>query len=305
MGLWAYPAWVKKLPIYLILAVVTSIYLLQQNNLKNVIDIDTQYNRALIFETTNGTPSQPIRVLKLNTEYHSAMYVNSDELAVEYTMFYRLAKYYNPNIKSALMIGGGAFSYPKDFLNKETSATMDVVEIDPGITEIAKKHFRLQDSNRLQIFHEDGRTYLNRNQKKYDAIYIDAFLSYYSIPFQLTTLEATKHIERSLSKNGVVMVNVVSTIEGNRGQFFRALYKTYKSTFKNIAVFPVDRASGNLMQNIMLVAWNNDQPLNIEMDEELSYFLSHRWNKPIPEDMPILTDEFAPVDQYIAALMKL
>lgn len=305
MGIWAYPAWVKKLPIYLILAVVTSIYLLQQNNLKNVIDIDTQYNRALIFETTNGTSPQPIRILKLNTEYHSAMYVNSDDLAVEYTKFYRLAKYYNPNIKSALMIGGGAFSYPKDFLSRETSATMDVVEIDPGITEIAKKHFRLQDSNRLQIFHEDGRTYLNRNQKKYDAIFIDAFLSYYSIPFQMTTVEAVRHIDRSLSKDGVVMINVVTAVDGDKGKFLRALRRTYKTVFDNIEIYPVERKNdGEFTQNIMLVAWNNEQPSNVEMNEELSYFLSHRWNKPIPEDMPILTDEFAPVDQYVASLLE-
>lgn len=304
-GIWVHPSLLRKRSLYLIILAAISIYSFQIRKPTTLIDIDTPYNRAFILETTFGPTQQRIKVLKLNTEFHSAMFIHNDELVAEYTKFYRLAKYYNPNIQSALFIGGGAYSYPKDFLIKEKNATMDVVEIDPGITEIAREYFRLPNSNRLHIFHEDGRTYLNRNQKKYDAIFIDAFLSYYSIPFQLTTLEATRHIERSLSRDGVVMVNIISSIEGDKGKFLRALHRTYKSTFTNVAIFPVDQENeAHLMQNIMLVAWNNASPTNIDDNEEFSYFLSHRWKYPIPEDVPILTDDFAPVDQYIASLME-
>ena len=51
---------------------------------------------------------------------------------------------------------------PKEFLRKYNDATVDVVEIDPGMTAIARRFFRLRDDPRLNIIHEDGRTFLNR-----------------------------------------------------------------------------------------------------------------------------------------------
>ena len=61
---------------------------------------------------------------------------------------------------------------------------MDVVEIDGKITEIAKKYFyldqliddyRINENHRLNLITEDGRTYLNKCNIKYDAILNVAF----------------------------------------------------------------------------------------------------------------------------------
>ena len=41
------------------------------------------------------------------------------------------------------MIGGGAYSYPKSYLREFPWAEMDVIEIDPALTELAKKYFML------------------------------------------------------------------------------------------------------------------------------------------------------------------
>jgi spermidine synthase len=47
---------------------------------------------------------------------------------------------------------------------------LDVIEIDPKITKIAKEHFRLETSAQLEIHHQDARVFLNTNTSKYDAI---------------------------------------------------------------------------------------------------------------------------------------
>jgi hypothetical protein len=82
--------------------------------------------------------------------------VDSD-LVYPYSKYYRLADFFNPHIKNALMIGGGAYSYPKDFLKKHPEARLDVVEIDPGVTALAQQYFNLKPSAQLHIYHEDGR----------------------------------------------------------------------------------------------------------------------------------------------------
>ncbi len=129
------------------------------------IDVDTQYNRVLIYNTTDNTTGRPVKMLNVNDERSSAMFTDSDdELVFEVLKYYRLVEYFNPNFQSSLMIGGSGYAFPKDYLTKFPEATIDVVEIDPGLTSLAKEHFNLVESPRLRIFHEDGRTYLNKLQ---------------------------------------------------------------------------------------------------------------------------------------------
>jgi spermidine synthase len=82
------------------------------------------------------------------------------------------------------------------------------------VTALAKKYFSLDTTNpRLAIYHEDGRIFLNRNKKKYDIIFGDAYSSWYSIPYHLTTLEAAQKHYDSLSESGVAIINLISAIE--------------------------------------------------------------------------------------------
>jgi hypothetical protein len=44
------------------------------------------------------------RMMQINTENHSTMFLNSDELTNEYTKFYHLAAAFLPNFEKALML---------------------------------------------------------------------------------------------------------------------------------------------------------------------------------------------------------
>jgi len=237
----------------------------------------------------------------INNENHSSMFLDSDELVSEYTKYYHLAKHFNPNFKKTLMLGGAGYSYPKDFLHKYPGATIDVVEIDPKVTELAKKYFRLEESPRLTIYHEDGRVFLNKTQEKYDVIFGDAFSSHYSLPYQLTTKEAVQKKYNILNDDGMVILNLISAIEGEKGKFLRAEYATYKSLFPQVYLFPVTYSLyGNIVQNIILVALKSEKEQTLhDSDPKLDEYLLHLWKKTVDADMPILTDDFAPVDYYI------
>lgn len=255
---------------------------------------ESQYGHIEIF-TFNGT-----KYLQIDNKYHSAMYIDNPELVFDYTKYYHLARHINPEAKRILMIGGGAYSVPKDFLRLYQDIEVDVVEIDPLLTELAYKEFGLQNDPRLTIYHEDGRTFLNRESRagneKYDAILIDAFTNF-SIPFHLTTKEAVQNMYGLLTENGVVITNIISSIEGEKGGFLQAEYHTYSSAFPMVGVIPVRSYDGEQMQNLMLVGFKNMQN---KIDPEQFGFLRF-WGMTI-EKRPILTDDFAPVDQYVRSI---
>ena len=280
--------------------VFTGFNYLSQNT--GFIDIDTAYNRIWIYDYTDQKTNKPTRIMGINNENHSSMFLDSDELTNEYTKYYHLAKHFYPGFKTTLMLGGAGYSYPKSFLNSYTEATIDVIEIDPMVTELAKKYFNLKEDSRLNIYHEDGRVYLNKTPKKYDVIFGDAFSSHYSLPYQLTTKEAIQRKYDILNDDGVVILNIISAIEGEKGKFLRAEYATYKRIFPQVYLFPVRESNdGNEVQNIILVALKSKDNQNFnDADPEINKYLQHLWKKEINDDTPILTDDFAPVDYYIS-----
>lgn len=263
------------------------------------VDVDSQYSRIIIGKGIyNGQP-----ILSLATGPRAtqcAMFLDKEGIVFDYIKFYRMARYFKPSIDSALMIGACNYSYPNDFLASFPSSRMDVVEIDPKMTELAKKYFNLKDNERMRIFHEDARIFLNENKEKYDVIFSDAFGSGDSIPYQLTTIEAIKNEYRSLNDGGVLLVNIIGSIEGEGSKFLRAEYGTYKQVFPQVYLFPVkDAGNGSQNQNIMLLAIKSDKVPDFKSaDPEISGFLSHLWKGDIKTDLPALTDDFAPVEYY-------
>jgi spermidine synthase len=266
------------------------------------IDIDTAYNRVRIYNYKDIATGKLVKIMNINNENHSSMFLDSDNLVNEYTKYYHLAKHFNPNFKRALMFGGAGYSYPKDYLLKYPESTIDVVEIDPMVTELAKKYFNLKENPRLNIYHEDGRVYLNATQKRYDVIFGDAFTSRYSLPYQLTTKEAIQKKYDILSDDGLVILNIVSSLEGKRGQFLRAEYATYKDVFSQVYLFPVTAPNDEKkVQNIILVALKSEiNPTFNSDDPEINEYLQHAWKKGVTSDIPILTDDCAPVEYYIS-----
>lgn len=289
----------------LILGLAFSFWQSAKANPNVFVDVDTPYNRVWVLP---GAQQERRTVLTLKTDpfsTQSGMFLDKDDdLAFRYSRYYRLADFFNPNIKRALVVGGAAYSYPKDFLKKHSTANLDVVEIDSGMTKLAKKYFNLKDDERLKIYHQDGRVFLNQNEKKYDAIYMDAFTSHLSVPYQLMTREAVGKIYDSLSEDGVVMINIISAIDGEKGQILQAEYATYKEFFPQIYLFRVYNTDPARSQNLILVGLKKKWEGGLRADSaELKGYLDMEWRRAIPTDAPILTDDYAPVDYYAMKLI--
>lgn len=269
-------------------------------------DFDTQYNRLQVYRSEDIETKKPMRVLATDPlSAQSAMFLESDELALNYTRYYHLLRHFKPDFQTTLIIGGAAYSFPKNYLRTYPDKQIDVVEIDPGITQIARDYFRLEDNPNLKIFHQDGRIFLNQNEKKYDVILVDAFTSIYSVPFQLTTIEAVRKINASLKDDGVVILNLISAFEGEGAKFLQAELKTYKEIFPNVFIFKAKAEKPeHLAQNVILVATKSDKFSFESTDEKLSALLKNHYEKPLDLSLPILTDDLAPVEYYNSLAQK-
>ncbi len=292
---------------------VTIVFMWNRTMKKEVdyIDIDTQYSRVIIYETEDAATGRPVKMLRVNDENSSAMFLDgSDDLVFEVLKYYRLVEHFKPDFKSALMIGGSGYAFPKYYLNKYPVAKLDVVEIDPGLTDIARRHFSLTDHPNLRVIHEDGRTFLNRRDRRYDALFMDAYKSMITIPYQLTTREAVQGIYDVLVPDGVVFANIISTLDSENNQFLHAEVATYKSVFKKVMLFAVQYPKPTneekmYFQNIILVGLKSDEGVNFySQDPKITEYLSHYFELDLNDNIKVLTDEYAPVEYFTSKVLK-
>jgi len=275
-----------------------NIYILREKS--GVHDIDTEYSRVQVFETVDPASGKPIRALATDPYFvQSAAFVDGDGMVLEYARFYHLIRHFKSDFNETLIIGGAGYSFPKEYLRTYENARIDVVEIDPQMTAIARKFFGLQEDPRLNIFHDDGRMFINRaNPGKYDAVLMDAFGSLFSVPTHLATVEAVRSIHRILKHDGVVIFNLGSAITGQGSHFLNAELHTYRQIFPNVYLFKVNPSyTDDRIQNLILVASKSDVPFH-SSDPEIAKLLTHRYDSHEVKSLPILTDDLAPVEYY-------
>lgn len=276
------------------------VYILREQS--SLYDIDTEYSRVQVFETTDPATGRPLRALATDPySVQSAAFTDSDDLALAYTRYYHLVGHFKPGFTRVLMIGGAGYSFPKEYLRTYPDATIDVAEIDPGMTAIARRHFGLKDDPRLRILHQDGRMVVNEAVTgTYDAVLMDAFSSLFSVPTHLTTVEAVRGFHRVLADDGVVIFNLGSAISGDASGFLRAELATYREVFSTVLAFKVKREYGyERLQNVIVVALKSKQsPSFVSDDPFIAELLSHHCDLPATDPNLRLTDDLAAVEYY-------
>ena len=214
-------------------------------------------------------------------------------------MLHMLAQAYTPKIEDVLCIGLGVGVVPMEFARD--GARVDVVEINPAIVPVAAKFFELEPK-RLNISIGDGRCYVNRSTRKYDAIILDAFLGD-SSPSHLMTREAFSAIMNDLKPEGTLVINTFGDFEPGQDFLAASLSKTLR------AVFPSVRIHKGGYGNTLFVASRN---ANLSMVHPPNFDRVHNncvaqvkdafdtLRETHPGHGIILTDDFNPVEFYDA-----
>lgn len=279
-----------------------------------VYEGDSVYNHIRVVDAVYQPMDRDVRILYLATETHSIIFKDGEDLFSRYHHFYLLDRLFKPDVKKALTLGGGAYVAPINFLKRFPGAQMTVVEIDPKVTQVAKDYFGLLDSPNMNIIHGDARIFLNNNREKFDIIYGDAFASFYSVPFHLTTIEAVENIYDSLSDDGIYIQNIISSLTGPKSKYFQAQYQTLRQKFPLVYVVPTRytlKQGSASHQNILLIAVKDANNFALESlirraNEEESEILANiiTEDQLVFSEAIILKDDFAPVENLIADLLN-
>ncbi|MFA5252282.1 MAG: fused MFS/spermidine synthase [Phycisphaerae bacterium] len=217
---------------------------------------------------------------------------------------------------SAMAIGGGGYAFPRYLEKRWPGSRIDVVEIDPAVTEAAIQAFGFERNSSINTIYMDARNYvdelLNKQRngeeiRRYNFIYEDAFNDY-SVPFQLITKEFNDKIAKILTDDGVYMLNVIDTF--NSGQFLGALINTLEKTFPHVYVI-VDYATPTSDREtyVVIAAKRSIDPEGIltRYDKNLKlWYLSESDKTSLKEKSRgvVLTDDYVPVENLLAPVVR-
>lgn len=210
----------------------------------------------------------------------------------------------------SLFIGGGGYTFPRYMEALFPKADIDVIEIDPGVTQVAYDELGLRRDTRIVSYNEDARLFLEREPTRaYDFVWGDAFNDF-SVPYHLTTKEFNDRVRAWLKPDGFYVINM---IDGPRRPFLRAFVHTLQQTFAHVYIVPTFHGwRDSPRTTFVLIA--SDVLLNrhfFDPVEDRVYLMSELLLSDqvvaelMAEDRPVLlTDRYAPVDQMLASVVR-
>lgn len=134
-----------------------------------------------------------------------------------------------------LVLGNGTGTYAKECLRYFPGSSVEGVEIDGRITELAHEYFALPDE--FAVTEYDGRAFLQAVDTKYDVILVDAYQDI-TIPFQMSTVEFFTMVREHLNAGGVMAVNMNMHSDGE-GSINESLCDTIAAVFPCVATADV------------------------------------------------------------------
>jgi len=247
-----------------------------------------------------------VRALYLDRLLHSYTSLEDPtKLVYDYEKLYAEATAYQAQRKDrlrALFVGGGGYTFPRYMEAVYPTSDLYVIEIDPGVTEVAYDMLGLSRNTGILTANEDARMFLERQPTgTYDLIIGDAFNDY-SVPYHLTTKEFNDRVRAWLADDGLYVVNI---IDGPWGHFLRAYIHTLRQTFRHVyPIFAIESWRRSSRSTIVIVA--SDTPLDREALEASSPLLTSQLLGEEEVDTLLaegrvvtLTDRYAPVDQML------
>jgi len=205
---------------------------------------------------------------------------------------------------SYFFAGGGAYSQPRAVQALSPRSTITVAELDPMVTLTAVEHLFLRPEN-MRVVHEDARLALAREPGPFDVIVGDVFHDV-AIPYHLVTRELADLVKSRLVPGGLYAMNVVDTFPDPR--LIKAIVKTLREVFSHVDVWMEGMPEH---PRVTFVLTASDGPRLPETVTARAGFERawHRVTEKLmeigtkPDELPILTDDYAPVERLIAGLL--
>ena len=217
-----------------------------------------------------------------------------------------------PRPARVLVIGGGGYTFPRAARTLVPGCRVEVVEIDPAVTAVATEHLGLDPALGIKVTHADGRRFLDElaPPNAYDLITLDA-VNDLSVPPHLLTRECAHAAKLALTPNGVYLVSVIDILNG--GELWPAAMATLRTEFQHVTLLQSRRAL-DPDERAVFILYASDVPLDLHkleaaQPEAHRPIYAHYANAlavraGLAREPPVLTDQFAPVDQLMRRVYR-
>ncbi|HEU4947508.1 MAG TPA: fused MFS/spermidine synthase [Kribbella sp.] len=199
-----------------------------------------------------------------------------------------------------LHIGGGGLTMPGYLTATRPGTHNKVYEIDAGVIDLDKAELGAQPGPDLELRVRDGRLGVRAEPTdSRDLIIGDAFGGV-AVPWHLTTREMVADIRRVLTVDGLYAVNV---IDFGSLAFVRAETRTIAEEFPHVAVVATTgELAGREGGNFVLLAADRPLPapaIQARLASRAAVLTDPAGVRAFIGDAPLLTDDYAPVDQLL------
>jgi spermidine synthase len=207
-----------------------------------VVTAQDQYGRTFVLLDKRKSPYGEIRVVGLASQYRYMIVNGFDQGGIDletgesaYTFtdgLVDLGSFYAGKPSSVLVIGLGPGIIADQL--RAAGVRVDVVEIDAEVYRVARDYFDYTGDVAI----DDGRRFLQRSDRSWDLIIVDAF-SGGNPPWQLYTKEAFALYRNHLNPGGTVVLNFIGSHldPGQRGAL-EAVVTTAEAVFPTVDAYP-------------------------------------------------------------------
>lgn len=238
---------------------------------------DTMFGPALIFDAADADGT-PVRLLNVNGTFQSVSYTdpglrNELTCVCQRIMAEVIGLAGGPG--HAVVVGGGGYSLPKYLVAHCPEARVEVIEIDPTMTRIAREDFFLDElveeydavaTGRLGLVCADGWERLRAaagegpGEGPYDLVVNDAFSGKRPLG-PMATDEGARIIHACLRPEGVYLANLIGTCEGWGARHVERALETFSREFAHVYFIPERPGEPRRRSSNTMVA--ADRPLDV------------------------------------------
>jgi spermidine synthase len=178
--------------------------------------------------------------------FENGLFISSvpDPLTAEESVHFTLLEH--PHPKEILLIGGNIGGSIREILRHPTVSSVDYVELDPEIIRLSKQilpsgEIESLNDSRVAIHHIDGRRFVQKTDKKFDAVILNLPAPYTAQLNRFYTLEFFSTVNRILKSQGLFSLQLNSSenaIGPELSQFLSTIHSTLNQVFQDVVMIP-------------------------------------------------------------------
>lgn len=225
-------------------------FLLLTIGLINADKIQSLYNNQLWKNSTlikrKNTPHGNITVTKINSQislFHNGLHLFTipDKLTAEESVHYSLLEHTNP--ENILLIGGNVQESIYEALKHPSVKNVTYIELDPLIIKYALQYqdkISVKDP-RIKIVNIDGRLFIKKCRKKYDAIILNLPDPFSAQLNRFYTIEFFREVKNILHPNGLFSLTVhgsENVIGPELSEYLSVIASGLKKVFPSMIFIP-------------------------------------------------------------------